>query len=180
MSATDQDEHGRPAPPATADEVATIDGYVEFLRATLEWKTAGLTDEQLRARLAPSDLTLGGMLHHLAYVEDYWFGVVLAGRAPAPPWDTVDWAADGDWDWHAAADLDGATIRARWGEAVTRSRAVLAELLTGDDPLAATGRTARGTAVSLRYVLVHLVEEYARHAGHADLIRESIDGLVGE
>lgn len=174
------DAQGRPEPPRTGDESSTIDGYVEFLRATVGWKTDDLDDDQLRATLPPSDLTLGGLLHHLAYVEDYWFGVVLAGRDPAPPWDDVDWDADGDWDWHVAAELDGATIRARWTDAVDRSRAVLTELLSEPGSLGRTFVTGGGTTVSLRYVMVHLVEEYGRHAGHLDLIRQSVDGLVGE
>ncbi|GAB2990601.1 DinB family protein [Actinotalea caeni] len=168
----------RPEPPHATDELGTLTGFLEFLRATLAWKTDGLDEAGLRATLPPSDMTLGGMLHHLAFVEDYWFGCRLAGEQPAPPWDAVDWDADPDWDWHAPATLDAATVRERWTAAVERSRRLLAEILADGD--LGTLERREPARVSVRYVLTHMIEEYARHAGHADLLRQSIDGLVGE
>lgn len=178
---TDIDERGRPEPPLAGDEAATLLGFLEFHRATLAWKTAGLDAAGLRSRLAPSAMTLGGMLKHLAYVEDSWFSYRLHGNPRTPPWDTVDWAADNDWDWHSAVDDSPAELRALWEGAVERSRALLDQALA-DGGLDQRARRpwADGRAPSLRWILIHLVEEYARHNGHVDLLRENLDGLVGE
>ncbi len=177
----DLDEHGRPEPPLAADEAATLVGFLEYQRATLEWKCAGLDAIGLTATVGASSITLGGMLKHLAYVEDHWFSRSLYGRDPQPPWDTVDWKADPDWDWHSAADDSPEQLFALWRAAVDRSRSLVAEALA-DGGL---GRLAQrtwpdGRAPSLRWILVHMIEEYARHNGHADLIRESVDGSTGE
>ena len=126
-------------------------------------------------------MTLGGMLTHLAFVEDYWFGHRFVGRDPSSPWLEADWDAAPDHDWHCAADLPAEEVRALWRAAVDRSRAVVSDALAdgGLDRLAARPG-GDGSAPSLRWVLVHMVEEYARHNGHADLIREAVDGLRGE
>src|SRR5438309_11177939 len=97
------DDHGRPEPPIAADETATLLGFLDYQRATLAWKCSGLDAAGLEATVGVSPMTLGGMLKHLAYVEDHWFSRMLHRRDPAPPWDTVDWKADRDWDWHSAA-----------------------------------------------------------------------------
>jgi uncharacterized damage-inducible protein DinB len=178
---SDLDEHGRPEPPLAGDETATLLGFLEFQRATLAWKCRGLDAAGLRATVGASTMTLGGMLKHLALVEESWSSRSLFGRDLQPPWDTVDWKADRDWDWHSAADDSPEQLRALWQDAVARSRALVDEALAdgGLDRLAR--RTwPDGRAPSLRWILVHLIEEYARHNGHADLIRESVDGLVGE
>src|ERR1700682_2333577 len=94
---TDLDEHGRPEPPIAADETATLLGFLEFQRATLAWKCAGLDAAGLRATVGGSAVTLGVLLKHLAYVEDNWFSRWLHGRDRQPPWDAVDWKADPDW-----------------------------------------------------------------------------------
>jgi uncharacterized damage-inducible protein DinB len=177
------DEHGRPKPPLGAGEVATLQGFLDYQRATLAWKCRGLDDTQLRAKLPPSSMTLGGMLKHLAYVEDYWFGEVVGGQPRSEPWASVDWRATPDWDWQSAAGDTGDELRALWEERVSRARAVVGtELARGEGEALAEMHPAWGGngAVSLRWVLVHMVEEYARHNGHADLIRESIDGETGE
>jgi len=178
---TQIDEQGRPEGPIAGDEVGTLLGFLDFHRATLEWKTRGLDGAGLAATLAPTTMTLGGLLKHLAYVEDRWLSVVLHGREPRPPWDGVDWRADRDWDWHSASADSPEALRALWQDAVTRSRASVAEAL-GDGDLGQLARRpwADGRSPSLRWILVHLIEEYARHNGHADLLRESIDGQVGE
>ena len=135
----------------------------------------------MRATTAASTMTLGGLLNHMSYVEDLWFSRRLHGQDPAPPWDTVDWAADPDWDWHSATEDSPDQLLALWQAAVARSRSRVAEALAdgGLDRLAR--RTwPDGRAPSLRWILVHMVEEYARHNGHADLIRESVDGSTGE
>ena len=126
-------------------------------------------------------MTLGGMLKHLAYVEDLWFSRFLYERDPEPPWDTVDWEADPDWDWHSAAEDTPEQIHALWQDAVARSRALVAKALTeGGLEQLARRSWPDGRAPSLRWIVCHMIEEYARHNGHADLLRESVDGLTGE
>jgi len=178
---TDYDEHGRPEPPIAADEVTTLLGFLDYQRATLAWKTSGLGSAGLQATVGASTITLGGLLKHLALVEDYWFSQRLHGRAKRPPWDAVDWKADPDWDWHSAAEDSPEQLRSLWQEAVERSRSLVAEALAngGLEQLARRAWPS-GEFPSLRWILVHMIEEYARHNGHADLIREAVDGAVGE
>jgi len=178
---TDLDEQGRPEPPVAGDETATLLGFLDFHRATLAWKCSGLGAADLRATTAASSMTLGGMLKHLAYVEDVWCSRFLHGREPQPPWDTVDWKADPDWDWHSAAEETPEQLFALWQDAVARSRSLVTEALAGGGLEQLARRTwPDGRAPSLRWILVHLIEEYARHNGHADLLRESVDGQTGE
>jgi uncharacterized damage-inducible protein DinB len=175
------DEQGRPEPPLAADETATLLGYLDYQRATLAWKCAGLDAAGLRAKTAASSMTLGGLLKHLAYVEDDWFSRKLRGDEVQPPWNAVDWAADEDWEWHSAADDTPEQLFELWQNSVSRSRSLVAEALAegGLDQLARRP-FADGRAPSLRWILCHLIEEYARHNGHADLLRESVDGQTGE
>jgi uncharacterized damage-inducible protein DinB len=178
---TDLDEQGRPEPPIAGDETATLLGFLDYQRATLAWKCSGVDAAGLKATVAASSMTLGGMLKHLAYVEQDWFSRWLHGRDRQPPWDTVDWQADHDWDWHSAAQDTPEQLFALWQDTVARSRALVAEALADGD-LSQPSRRAwpDGRSPSLRWILVHMIEEYARHNGHADLIRESLDGLTGE
>lgn len=168
---------GRPEPPVAADEAATLLGYLERQRATFAWKSGGLGAAGLRATLGPSAMSLGGMLKHLARFEDDMSTEWLQGREQLPPWNTVDWDAEHDWDWRTAAEDSPEQLYALWQDAVARSRAQFAEVLAdrGLEPPA----NAPGEAPSVRYILLNMIEEYARHNGHADLIRESVDGLVG-
>ncbi|KMM44371.1 mini-circle protein [Cellulomonas sp. A375-1] len=172
----------RTDPPTTGDEAAILLGFVDFHRRTLLTKADGLDAAQLATRLEPSTMTLGGLLHHLAYVEDIWCSVVLHGNPPAEPWASVDWAADQDWEWTVAATLAPDELRRRYLAAVDRSDELVGQVLRtrGLDAVAARRDRQTDAEISLRWILVHLVEEYARHNGHADLIRESIDGLTGE
>jgi uncharacterized damage-inducible protein DinB len=175
------DEQGRPEPPLAADEAATLLGFLDYQRATLAWKCAGLDGRALRVTVAASSVTLGGLLKHMAYVESNWFSEALYGRTRQPPWDTVDWKADRDWEWHSAAEDTPGQLLALWHDAVDNSRQLLAQALAdgGLDQLAR--RTwPDGRAPSLRWILVHMIEEYARHNGHADLLREAVDGSTGE
>ena len=178
---TDLDEHGRPEPPLAGDETSTILGFLDYHRATLAWKSAGLDESGLRATTAASTMTLGGLLKHMAYVEDHWFSRTLHGHEAAAPWDAVDWAADSDWDWHSAVDHTPEQLLTLWQDSVERSRRLVAEALNegGLDRLAHRS-WPDGRAPSLRWILLHMIEEYARHNGHADLLRESIDGQTGE
>jgi uncharacterized damage-inducible protein DinB len=176
------DEYGRPEPPDAGGEVATLLGFLDYQRATLEWKCRGLSDEQLRVTLPPSSMTLAGLLKHLACVEDSWFTETVAGEALPEPWASVDFQADPEWDWHSAAIDSGESLRTLWTERVNRSRAVVrAQLSKGEQAALSETHAAWGRQdpVSLRWVLMHMIEEYARHNGHADLMRESIDGQTG-
>ncbi|NUR93204.1 MAG: DinB family protein [Nonomuraea sp.] len=178
---TDIDEHGRPEPPLAGDELATIVGFLEYQRATLAWKCSGLDADGFRATVGPSPMSLGGLLKHLAYVEDGWFTEDLLGLEPPPQGDPAEREADPDWDWHSAAADTPASLMELWEGAVGRSRAALAKALAEgglDQPLRRPWPDGR--APSLRWMLLHMIEEYARHNGHADLLRESVDGARGE
>ena len=168
----------RPRAPYVGDERTLLTGFLDWHRATLRQKAGGLDAEQLGRTLPPSDLTLGGMVKHLAFVEDWWFGAVLQG-VQGEPWASVDWDADDDWDWHSAADDTPEQLWRLHDDAVRRSD----EAVRASESLdrIAERRTERtDQQISLRWILVHMIEEYARHNGHADLIRQSIDGQVGQ
>jgi uncharacterized damage-inducible protein DinB len=175
------DEFGRPEPPVCADEVTTLLAFLEYQRATFMWRTNGLDSEQLKHSVASSTMTLGGMMKHLALVEDYWFCRVLVDAPDVEPWASVDWSFDRDWDWHSAADDAPSALAGLWTTTVEQARANVAEVVASEG-LSARARRAfdDGTAPSLRWILCHMIEEYARHNGHADLIREDIDGVTGE
>jgi uncharacterized damage-inducible protein DinB len=178
---TDVDEHGRPEPPLAADEAETLTGFLDYQRATLAWKCAGLDAAGMRTTVAASSMTLGGLLKHMVYVEAHWFSEWLHGRDAEPPWDAVDWDADRDWEWRTAADDSPEQLLALWQDAVTRSQALVAVALADGGLGRPAQRSWRdGRPPSLRRILCHMIEEYARHNGHADLIRESIDGETGE
>lgn len=178
---TGANEQSRPEPPIAGDEAAMLLGYLERQRATFAWKTAGLDAAGLRATLGDSPMTLGGMLKHLARFEDDMSAEWIGGRGQIPPWNAVDWDADHAWDWRTAAEDSPEEFYALWREAVARSRPLIAGALAEGGPeRPAPGVTdEQGESPNLRYVVLNMIEEYARHNGHADLIRESIDGLVG-
>ena len=168
----------RTDPPNTGPEISQLPAYLDQQREAMLRKTEGLTREQLAQTLPPSSLTLGGLLNHLALVEDSWFRKRFAGLPADEAWAGVDWDADPDWEFRTAADLAPDELRERYRQACARSREVVARAGSLDQ-LSAQPRRAGGH-FDLRWVLLHMLEETARHAGHADLIRESIDGAVGE
>lgn len=175
-------EADRTSPPLRGDEATTLRAFLDLHRDTLRWKTAGHTPEQLATTLPPSEMTLGGLLKHLAVVESGWFSEVLMGGALIPPFDGVDWTADRDWEWHSAADDSPEELRALFDTAVEASDRIIDTALAspeGLDLLSVREHSGGDGRFSLRWVLTHMIEEYARHNGHADLIRESLDGLVG-
>jgi uncharacterized damage-inducible protein DinB len=177
----DIDEQGRREPPVAADETATLLGFLDYQRATFAWKCSRLDAAGLRATVGASTMTLGGMLKHLALVEDNWFSYYLHGRDRLSPWNAVDWKADPDWEWHSAAGDAPEQLMTLWQDAAARSHSLVEQALTEDG----LGQPARrtwpdGRAPSLRWIVCHMIEEYARHNGHADLIRESVDGQTGE
>jgi uncharacterized damage-inducible protein DinB len=177
------DPGSRVDPPLHGDEVATLRAFLDYHRDTLRWKCSGLTQEQLAVQLPPSDLTLGGIMKHVALVESYWFEVTYAGGVYLPPYDPVPWAEDDyDYEFRTAKDDTPQQLFDLFDEAVRRADAVIEEALTKgglEQPSARVGRRT-GSTFSLRWILVHMIEEYARHNGHADLIRQSIDGQLGE
>lgn len=175
------DDHGRVVPPVAGGEIETLLGSLDYQRATLKWKTSGLSADQLRQPVTASTMTLAGLLKHLALVEDSWFWNRFHGAAPSEPWAGRDWDADPDWEWRTAADDPPEELLLLWQDTVERSRAVVAAALErGDLNQLAANRRPDGTRPSLRWILLHLIEEYARHNGHADLLREAIDGQTGE
>jgi hypothetical protein len=176
-----EDEITRREPPLAGDEIAQVIGALERQRAIFAWKCGNLDAAGMRATHAPSSMSLGGLVKHLAAVEDTHFARLLLDVEPGPPWDAVDWDADPDWDWHSAADDAPGQIYELWADAVGRSRAVVAKALAdGDLDQLGAFRNPGGQQPSLRRILLDLIEEYARHIGHADLIRETVDGLTGE
>jgi uncharacterized damage-inducible protein DinB len=167
----------RTEPPTEGDERATLLGFLNWHRATLELKCAGLTDAELARRaVEPSSMSLLGMVRHMAEVERGWFRRVMAGQ-DAPRLFCSDEDPDGDWD-GAVADPD--VVAQAWQ--AWRDEIAFADKLVADAPsLDVIGVHRRsGDRFSLRWVLVHMVEEYARHIGHVDLMRERIDGRVGQ
>jgi uncharacterized damage-inducible protein DinB len=164
----------RTMPPLQADERATLDGWLDFYRATLAMKCDGLTDDQLRtASVTPSPLTLLGLVQHMAEVERNWFRRILLGEQLPPIYDPAADPAGPDGGFDLADDLTSDAARATWQAEITHARINC----SGRD----LGETSpfMGTQVTLRWIYNHMIAEYARHAGHADLIRERIDGATG-
>ena len=160
--------------PVTGDERAMLEGWLEWHRQTLLTKLAGLTAEQLKtASVEPSNLTLLGLLRHMSEVERSWFRTRAAGDATATDIYCTDDNLDGDFD--DVADADAEANYAFHLEELDRVRKVSAGLAL-DHEFA----TSRRPVMSVRWVYLHLIEEYARHNGHADLIRERIDGATGD
>lgn len=176
-----QSEQGYPNPLDARDETATLLGFLERQRATFAWKCSGLDADGLRATAGASSMTLGGLLKHLARFEDDMSTEWLQGREQLSPWNTVDWDSEHDWDWRSAAEDSPGELYGRWRDSVARSRVLIAQAAAGNIAARRGGNTeeVQSRLPSLRYILLNMIEEYARHNGHADLIRESIDGLVG-
>ena len=165
-------------PDPVASEAELLAQYLDYQRATVLEKTAGLAAGQMGYQHAPSSLTLAGLLYHLAFVEESWMEVDFLGLPEREPWALVGWDADPDWEFHTAVTLEPEEIRQRYRDACERSRQVVAAADSLDQQSVMPLRDGRH--FSLRWVLLHLIEETARHAGHADMIREAIDGSVGE
>jgi len=164
----------RPAPPTAGDERSTLVGFLEFQRATLAAKCIGLTDAQLRARaVEPSNLSLLGLVRHMAEVERGWFRAGIAGEPVGDIWVSP---GDPDADFDQVDDAGVAEAFAAWEAEYLRAR----EIVDATPSLDVTFDHLRLGPVSLRWVVLHLIEEYARHNGHADLLRERLDGATGE
>lgn len=168
-------------PPGKADETTILVGFLERQRAILEWKTNGLDAEAMRTKVGRSSITLGGLLKHMAHAEDHWFCVYLNGEEPHPPWNTEQ-TSDWQWEWQSASADPAEQLHSLWHDSVARSRSRISQALTrgGLDDASHPPKDEGIGSPSLRWIICHMIEEYARHLGHADLIRESVDGFVGE
>ncbi|HST63952.1 MAG TPA: DUF664 domain-containing protein [Mycobacteriales bacterium] len=167
-------------PPRHGTEAEHLTGALDRLRMTFRWKADGLDAAGLGTRIGASSLTLGGLLKHLARAEDDLFGPKLSGAPRSAPWDTAPWAEDPDWDFSSAADDEPTELYGLWDDTIARSRATLAAAIA-DGGLGQPVHLAFGDdRLSLRRLVCDLIEEYGRHTGHADLLREAVDGRVGE
>lgn len=165
-------------PARDADERTMLEGFLDAHRALIVRKAAWLTQEQLATSLAPTSMTLGGLIKHLAACEDDWFHSDLAGNDFPEPWASVPEAEIDGWEWTSSARDTPDELLDLFGAACARSRAACDAVDSLD---AMSNKTDdRGEPWSLRYIYLHMIEEYARHIGHADLIRESIDGATGD
>ncbi|WP_324605079.1 DinB family protein [Streptomyces sp. NRRL S-87] len=162
----------RVAPSVTAGDRESLTAFLDYQRATLAWKCSGLTPDQLRLKAVPtSGLSLLGLVRHAAEVERGWFANVVRGEGRGALWPRVN----GEFADFRVEDADVEEAFAFWHAECDRSRAAAAAVPSLDDTV-----DFRGETYSLRYVVTHMIEEYARHNGHADLLREAIDGAVGE
>lgn len=164
--------------PAATSERDSLGQYLDYQRETILLKTEGLTKAQLGQKIPSSDLTLAGILYHLALVEEAWFEVDFLGHQYREDWQGIDWDADPDYEFRTALEKEPDWLRRRYRDACNRARQVAVTADSLDDVSVST--RVGGKPFTLRWVMLHLIEETARHAGHADLLRESIDGAVGE
>ena len=173
----------RTDPPLAASEVDTLRAYLAYHRDTMRRKTEGLDQAQLSQVHPPSTLTLGGLLKHAALNDDWWFCRVFEGRETEPAWVPAGaFDDDVDWELSSAKDDSPAELRRIFDETASAADAAIERGLARDglDTLSVTPSRREGTPFSLRWILAHMIEEYARHNGHADLVREAVDGQVGE
>ena len=168
-------------PPAAGTEAEQLLGALDRQRATFRWKADSLDASGLNTRIGASTLTLGGLLKHLAAQEDYNFTTKLTGDPMGPPWETNGWEGDNDWEFTSAADDTPEQLYALWDGAVERSRTSLdAALAKGGPEQLIHASWPDGRRASLRRLLCDMIEEYGRHTGQADMLREAVDGRVGE
>ena len=152
--------------------------FLAWHRVAVERKIAGLCRRELGRRLLPSRTTIGGLVKHLALVEDSWFNDRFSGKDPVEPWKSAPFDRDIDWDFHSAEENDATDLLALYRAACRRSEAIEAAAESLD--VLSVEAAADGQYWSLRYIMIHLIEETARHLGHADILRELHDGATGE
>ena len=168
-------------PPLAGTDVTQVLGSLDRMRWTFRWKAADLDAAGLNTTVGPSTLTLGGLLKHLAAQEDYLTTVKLHGEPLDGYWAEHGWDGSDDWEFTSAADDTPEQLYAIWDTTIARSRERLqAALATGGPEQPVQMGIPGGQHASLRRLLCDLIEEYGRHTGHADLLREAVDGLVGE
>jgi uncharacterized damage-inducible protein DinB len=168
-------------PPLAGTEPQQLVGALDRLRTTFRWKADDLDTAGLQTRIGASSLTLGGLLKHLAAVEDHIFTTKLSGEPMGAPWESNGWEDNDNWEFESAADDSPDQLYALYDGAVERSRAKLnAALADGGLDRLVHASDGDGHHASLRRLVCDLIEEYGRHTGHADLLREAVDGRVGE
>jgi uncharacterized damage-inducible protein DinB len=167
-------ETERTSPPKAAGELATLCGFLDFLREAIALKATGLEEESLRRPIVPSGVSLLGIVKHMVYVERLWMRRVFSGEDIEFPWS----GEDPDADWRPGPDESSAVLLSLYQDECARSREIIAAATP--DQLAARPWHRTGERVSLRGIVAHLIEETGRHAGHADILRELIDGQTGE
>ena len=158
-------------PPHDAGETEMLRFALDRSRMQFAWKTGGLDADGLRRTHPPSTMTLGGLVKHLALIEDHYTSKWVTGEPMGAPWDRADFDADPDWEWRTGATDPPEELYALWFAAVRRTQKAL-DAFDPDRPSL--------IGPNLRRLLVDLHDEYARHVGHADLLREAVDGLTGE
>lgn len=169
-----------PLPPKidrTGDERTVLGDFLELYRTIFRRKAEGLSREEMAITVGASPLTIAGLVKHMALVEDTWFTKRFADGAVAEPWSSAPFDREPDWELESAVHDEPADLFRWFDEARARSRAV--EAGAGLDDVAAFS-DRDGDPISLRWIIVHMIEEYARHVGHLDLLRETADGTVGD
>ncbi|MEM9515603.1 MAG: DinB family protein [Actinomycetota bacterium] len=170
-------EHAPEDPARRVDERTMLCAFVDFYRSVLIRKADGLTADELQRTVTTSSLTIGALVRHMTMVEDYWFNDTFAGLPEREPWASADWEDDPDWEMTTAGGMSFGELRDEFDAACQRSRehvqsaSSLDQLAVGGDP---------DDRCTLRWILIHMLEEYARHCGHADIFRQGIDGRTGD
>ena len=167
-----------PSMELAADERTTLSEMLEYYRAVLIRKASGLDAKQLAQPLSPSTLTLGGLLLHLAFVEEFWFRQILLDEPEAEPWASAPWAHDADWEMTVAPTWPVEKIWDQYHHSMGKAR--LAEATVASLDQLSARQKPEGTDVNVRWIYVHMIEEYSRHCGHADFLRQAIDGAIGD
>lgn len=169
-------------PPLAGSADSHLLASLDRMRATFRWKADGLDSAGLSTTIGASSLTLGGLLFHLAGVERITGIWKTFGDHPGDPWASADWNGDPDWEFRVAATMPPAELYEAYDQAVTQVRELFSQALAGPDGLGAAAhiRDDAGNHANLRRIVADMVEEYGRHTGHADLLREAVDGRVGE
>ncbi|WAZ20262.1 DinB family protein [Streptomyces cinnabarinus] len=165
----------RQEPSITADERSMLDGWLDYHRQTLAWKCEGLTEAQLRtASVEPSELSLMGLVRHMAEVERFWFHEILLGEDLGVLYSSEQ---DRDGEFHFSDSDTWQEAHTTWQAEIARARGNAAGL---DLDALSQGKSRSGERFNLRWIYTHMIEEYARHNGHADLLRERVDGSTGD
>lgn len=165
-------------PTGAPNERQGLEEFLDYYREVMRRKVIGLDSAALNKTVAASSLTLGGIIKHLSLVEEQWFVEDILGQELSEPWASIDWQADRDWDFESASADTPDYLLTLHAEACEQSRQILAGIDDLDTLVAR--EPSSGDRFNVRWVLIHMIEEYARHVGHADLIRESIDGATGD
>jgi len=165
----------RPEPPRTGSEKETLEAYLDYHRATALWKLEGLSDEDVRRPMTPSGLTMLGLIKHMAYSERWWFQGCFLGQDVEVLWSWDEDEDDPDAEFRVEPDETTEGIVTMFREETERARDIVHEASLDD-----LSRLPRRSDYSLRWILLHTLQETARHNGHLDLMRESLDGTTGE